>query len=872
VRFVRLDAKLFGPLKERSLELDSDLVLVYGRNESGKSSFRDALETIFYGFKPASRDQHPLACFDPDQVETLHLEADLQFDTGDLQRVERVLQPSGGGLRFAESGAAFSGKRLGNGPLSSEDWPRRETYRDVYSLELLQLDAFRSSVQDDIDQLLLPEMGELPLRPLAEVSAELEREHSELWRNSKRGKPRARELQEQLNGIRSQVAAAKEAEHGLREARTERSRRDLNLEVLQERKNVLDREAIEAPILKELFEFNRRKHEHGSPVDLSALGDLPLVAPGDLAEEIADLEEKLRAPRTRLDQPEPELDEAIESVLSLAPEINRAIDEVHAWSADVGSRAEQQATAAECRESARDNLRGLLESPPSEDDEIAAAAIPLKRLSVAADDWAEASEKHASSIESGPNASASSWRGIAAAGVAGFVTLLVGAIGFADIRLTLLGVVVSAAAFVMALRKKPATALAPPVPPDLDHFFGEFPIAADLRASPVALSRFVTALRGIQGYLNRSREADRKAATIAGSIEARERDWMALCARLGVDTTGSGDLWVARLKASLASASEQSEAVRADREQRAQAKRDCERDAPLLARKTEHQQRLGAALHGAEPGAENLEEAYQRVQARQKEHEFLREREAELKKGPRFSEFENDPRVVALQLPEDAPWRPEHSEERETKRVELEEEIRDERGRLGELKELLGSDKGSALARAKEVQDEVKAELLAVERQRDRLALLESILLRAEREYRDEHQPDVLRRASAYLERVTEGRYRSIDFREGPDHPFWVTSAELSEPIAADAPLSRGTLDQIYLCLRLGVLDHLDEERERFPLVLDDALLRMDGPRRRKVYDLLGEIAPQRQVFVLTCHSTLADELSAGWKVQRIDL
>ena len=44
MRFVRLDAKLFGPLRERKLELDSDLVLVYGRNESGKSSFRDALE------------------------------------------------------------------------------------------------------------------------------------------------------------------------------------------------------------------------------------------------------------------------------------------------------------------------------------------------------------------------------------------------------------------------------------------------------------------------------------------------------------------------------------------------------------------------------------------------------------------------------------------------------------------------------------------------------------------------------------------------------------------------------------------------------------------------------------------------------------
>jgi uncharacterized protein YhaN len=150
--------------------------------------------------------------------------------------------------------------------------------------------------------------------------------------------------------------------------------------------------------------------------------------------------------------------------------------------------------------------------------------------------------------------------------------------------------------------------------------------------------------------------------------------------------------------------------------------------------------------------------------------------------------------------------------------------------------------------------------------------LLESILQRAEREHRAAHQPDVLRRASVYLERVTEGRYRQVDYREGPDQPLWVTSAQLSEPIAVDQPLSQGTLDQIYLCLRLALLDHADEERERFPLILDDALLKVDEPRRHEVYNLLSEIAQRRQVFVLTCHNTFADELSAGWKVQRINL
>jgi uncharacterized protein YhaN len=79
-------------------------------------------------------------------------------------------------------------------------------------------------------------------------------------------------------------------------------------------------------------------------------------------------------------------------------------------------------------------------------------------------------------------------------------------------------------------------------------------------------------------------------------------------------------------------------------------------------------------------------------------------------------------------------------------------------------------------------------------------------------------------------------------------------------------------LDQIFLCLRLGMLDHLDEGRERLPLILDDALLRIDDARRSGVYALLGGMAPTRQVWILTCHSALADEVENGLKVARIDL
>jgi uncharacterized protein YhaN len=150
--------------------------------------------------------------------------------------------------------------------------------------------------------------------------------------------------------------------------------------------------------------------------------------------------------------------------------------------------------------------------------------------------------------------------------------------------------------------------------------------------------------------------------------------------------------------------------------------------------------------------------------------------------------------------------------------------------------------------------------------------LLESILTRAEREFREIHQPDVLRRASGYLEKITDGRYLRVDLLDEDKGLLGVTLDGRSEPIEVGDPISRGTLDQIFLCLRLGMLDHLDEGRERLPLILDDALLRIDDHRRKGVYALLGGIAPTRQVWVLTCHRALADEIAGGLEVSRIDL
>ena len=79
MRFQRLAIAAFGPLQQRSFAVDSDLVLVCGPNEAGKSSLRAAIETLLFGFRPADREQHPLARWDPDRPQSLELACALQL-------------------------------------------------------------------------------------------------------------------------------------------------------------------------------------------------------------------------------------------------------------------------------------------------------------------------------------------------------------------------------------------------------------------------------------------------------------------------------------------------------------------------------------------------------------------------------------------------------------------------------------------------------------------------------------------------------------------------------------------------------------------------------------------------------------------------
>ena len=134
--------------------------------------------------------------------------------------------------------------------------------------------------------------------------------------------------------------------------------------------------------------------------------------------------------------------------------------------------------------------------------------------------------------------------------------------------------------------------------------------------------------------------------------------------------------------------------------------------------------------------------------------------------------------------------------------------------------------------------------------------LLEGTLKRHEQE----HQPAVLARAGDRFAKVTKGRYTRLLPSLGDDggrETIRVLSAQGAEIDAGD--LSRGSIEQLYLCLRLGLAETFAERSEALPLILDDVLVNFDPGRAVQVAEALAETAEHDQVLFMTCHPHLEE-------------
>ena len=155
----------------------------------------------------------------------------------------------------------------------------------------------------------------------------------------------------------------------------------------------------------------------------------------------------------------------------------------------------------------------------------------------------------------------------------------------------------------------------------------------------------------------------------------------------------------------------------------------------------------------------------------------------------------------------------------------------------------------------------VRDQIREAKENRDRAFLLARLVREADRRFRDENHPELLRRAGRYLGEVTHGRYDRIELGDPGDESFYLREPGGSTTRKVGEALSQGTREQVYLALRLAIIGHLDSDRERLPLFMDETLVNWDAWRRDRAFGILERVAAERQVFIFTCHPAMAAEL-----------
>ncbi|MCI8616964.1 MAG: AAA family ATPase [Clostridia bacterium] len=125
--------------------------------------------------------------------------------------------------------------------------------------------------------------------------------------------------------------------------------------------------------------------------------------------------------------------------------------------------------------------------------------------------------------------------------------------------------------------------------------------------------------------------------------------------------------------------------------------------------------------------------------------------------------------------------------------------------------------------------------------------LAKEILSDAYEEMKNTVTPKFTENLSMNISKITGGKYNKAMFNETEG---LIVELENSDYVPANR-MSVGTIDQLYLSLRLSMIDEMSEER--VPILLDEAFAFYDDERLKNILIYLNNQFKDRQIIIFTC-------------------
>lgn len=880
----------FGYLEDRKLDdLPSGLVVVLGENETGKSTLFALLSALLYGFHPVSdypyRPWHANAY--PEFKALLELSDGSQAEVmRKLMSTPRAVLTWGG-----------SPQELANRNLPFVEHVSKGLYDALYALTQANLRSLDEVQREEIEDRLLSGLGAEVLRPTREVIAELEERAGSLWRSTRRGRPRYRDLYEVLQEAKSQRSVAKQADESMRDKAARLEQVGQGIDELAKEKAQLSVDIRRADKLLPLRERMRQIEQWRTRID-----NMETVErfPEGLQTEYRRLCQNVQNARERVDDLEGDREKLVTRQEIFTPDDERVLecaDRIEGWLKRMSAHQQERVTIDDLVQKENrlqaaiiETAKTVLKLPRDETGLDALSSVVLPDLRTCISDFQEQQKEVDRRAVEALGVSTVRipeplpwWVPACAAGLAA-VVLVAGAVLestlliAAGVFLLLTGCVLIGANLYLKHQRKlldEQQAAERGKHEELQHraegqrdrarqrvadALGGLPVAEALLEKPdVGLYQAIERLHSTRSELLQLQKERGKREE---KWQKQQEDLADLTDELGYGSATPETLSQAEQRLNEARSHWRTRDESAERIQEIdEALPDANEHLEEAEKELEQfLDQLKAAVGDEPPPDQLLRRAaeLQQLAARVRNTQQDLERE-----HPDLAALTAEIRTLE-QAQQDA-WSLDavEVEQRRDRLKAVEGELGDLREEKGRLETEIEAARGQVSVGELDGQIELtQEEMDDVCRERDRLAFMSCLLREADRRFREEHQPDVLRRASHYLATATEGRYSSlltmadVDGRErlavmtrGGEH-HWV------EP-----PLSSGTLDQVLLSFRLAVIDHLDEGREALPLLLDETLINWDDKRLERCGDILREATERRQVFLFTCHQWVAEQL-----------
>lgn len=888
MRIERLRLDAFGRLSglDTGPRALPGLVVALGPNESGKSTLFHFLTSMLYGFYPATREGNPYAPWNGEEPGGA---LSLRLDGGACVEVERRLlsQPSG---RLLSGGRT---EDLRNRTLPWAEHVPRTVFRQVYALTLADLAGLDGETWARVQDRIVGAMGAADLRPARHVATELEQEAGELWRPTRRGHQRVRAVQDAIRELRERRRGAAERDRRLREivleAEAARERLAEAREARQRARIAVERVQALAPVRAQLRRIEALLEDAGPAHERSDL-------PPDPSGELRKLREREQELRRRLDALAAQRAEPEAAVAAFGPAERRLIehaDEISRFLARSAGLGSERARLAALEQEARDLARRIEacalpllarvgDAIPT--DGVTSLAVPelrerVRRLSAARDERRLLEAAAGAEPTSPPSAEGPGrWIAPLALLLAGAVLVAVGirADHPAALALGAAAGALGAAGLAIALRGGGRRSVRDTSLPE--RLAAARAAEESARAAVAELTRglplhasvaedpgesLVSGLERLQELLRDRADRAREAGASSDRLAVADTEARGLADRLRLE---------GRHDASALAHLLEREGRRAERldEAATGAERELARLEGERARVSEELRATRGALEaltgrlereGGGDASRGAREVQERMRAAERAEQLRQELE---RTHPDLEEIRS--RIAEAEASGEG-WT--LDDEDLARRKAGVERLTEEVEALAARAEAL--DRDAAHLREAETADAVDGEIAALEEEerrlmleRDRRWVLARLLRQADRRFREEHQPDLMRRAGVYLCTLTGGRYDRIVAEDAAGSGrFHILGPGAPGAIALAPPVSTGTLEQAYLALRLAIVDHLDEALERLPLFVDEVFVNWDERRRARGMDLLARVAERRQVFAFTCHADVARALEA---------